>query len=52
MLIRDGEEQDLPGKVQFWARRGDVLSMRTPGGGGWGAPEESFGDAEMAPRAD
>jgi N-methylhydantoinase B len=38
VLIRDGEEQDLPGKVQFQAREGDVLSMRTPGGGGWGPP--------------
>jgi N-methylhydantoinase B len=38
VLIRDGEEQDLPGKVQFQARQGDVLSMRTPGGGGWGPP--------------
>jgi N-methylhydantoinase B len=36
VLIRDGVEQDLPGKVQFQARQGDVLSMRTPGGGGWG----------------
>jgi len=41
VLIRDGEEQDLPGKVQFRARQGDVLSMRTPGGGGWGVPAES-----------
>jgi N-methylhydantoinase B len=41
VLIRDGEEQDLPGKVQFRARQGDVLSMRTPGGGGWGAPAQS-----------
>jgi N-methylhydantoinase B len=37
VLIRDGEEQDLPGKVQLQARQGDVLSLRTPGGGGWGA---------------
>ena len=36
VLIRDGEEQDLPGKVQLQVRQGDVLSMRTPGGGGWG----------------
>jgi N-methylhydantoinase B len=35
VLISDGKEQDLPGKVQFRARQGDVLSMRTPGGGGW-----------------
>jgi N-methylhydantoinase B len=40
VLIRDGEEKDLPGKVQFQARQGDVLSMRTPGGGGWGQPED------------
>ncbi len=40
VLIRDGEEQDLPGKVQFQARQGDLLGMRTPGGGGWGAPTE------------
>ena len=39
VLIRDGQEQNLPGKVQFQAREGDVLSMRTPGGGGWGALE-------------
>ncbi len=41
VLIRDEEERDLPGKVQFHARQGDVLSMRTPGGGGWGAPAEA-----------
>jgi N-methylhydantoinase B len=38
VLIRGGEEQDLAGKVQLQVRQGDVLSMRTPGGGGWGAP--------------
>ncbi len=38
VLIRDGEEKDLPGKVQLRVRQGDVLSIRTPGGGGWGAP--------------
>jgi N-methylhydantoinase B len=38
VLIRDDEGQDLPGKVQVQVRQGDVLSMRTPGGGGWGSP--------------
>ncbi len=38
VLLRDGEEQDLPGKVQLQVRQGDVLSIRTPGGGGWGVP--------------
>jgi N-methylhydantoinase B len=40
VLIRDGEEQDLPGKVHLQVQQGDVLSMRTPGGGGWGLPEQ------------
>jgi N-methylhydantoinase B len=40
VLIRGGKKQDLPGKVEFEARQGDVLSMRTPGGGGWGTPAD------------
>jgi N-methylhydantoinase B len=39
VLIRDGDEQPLPGKVTFDARAGDVVSVRSPGGGGWGEPE-------------
>ena len=35
-LIRDGEEQTLPAKATFAARRGDIISIRSPGGGGWG----------------
>jgi N-methylhydantoinase B len=38
VLIRDGEEQELPGKVETRVKAGDVLSLRTPGGGGWGTP--------------
>ncbi|HSR43547.1 MAG TPA: hydantoinase B/oxoprolinase family protein, partial [Longimicrobiales bacterium] len=37
--IRDGEETELPGKVTFDARAGDVVSVRSPGGGGWGEAE-------------
>ena len=43
VLIRDGAEQELAGKVRLQARPGDVLSMRTPGGGGWGAPADTEG---------
>ncbi|MEJ2539937.1 MAG: hydantoinase B/oxoprolinase family protein [Gemmatimonadota bacterium] len=40
VLIRDGEEEELAGKVTFQARPGDVVSVRSPGGGGWGRPDE------------
>ncbi len=36
VLIRDGVEISLPGKGSFELRAGDVLSIRTPGGGGFG----------------
>ncbi|HUP20491.1 MAG TPA: hydantoinase B/oxoprolinase family protein, partial [Gemmatimonadota bacterium] len=39
VLICDGEESDLPSKATFLLRAGDVLSLRSPGGGGWGSPE-------------
>jgi N-methylhydantoinase B len=38
VLTRDGEEQELPGKTTLAAQAGDVVSVQTPGGGGWGAP--------------
>ncbi len=31
-----GGEKELPGKVELRVAPGDVLSLRTPGGGGWG----------------
>jgi N-methylhydantoinase B len=37
VLIRAGVEQPLPGKGSFELQPGDVLSLRTPGGGGYGA---------------
>jgi N-methylhydantoinase B len=40
VLIRNGVEENLPGKVTFQARAGDILSVRSPGGGGWGAPPD------------
>jgi N-methylhydantoinase B/oxoprolinase/acetone carboxylase alpha subunit len=32
-----GAVEALAGKARFALRRGDVLRVRTPGGGGWGA---------------
>ena len=41
VLLRGGyEEVQLAGKETFDVAAGDVLSIRTPGGGGWGRPEE------------
>lgn len=38
VLIRDGIEQALPAKTTFDADAGDIVSIRSPGGGGWGGP--------------
>ena len=41
VLLRGGyEEIKLAGKEFVDVEAGDVISMRTPGGGGWGEPEE------------
>ena len=40
-LLPDGEEGAairLPDKCTLQVRAGDVIRIRTPGGGGWGAP--------------
>ena len=40
VLFRGGyEEVHLAGKETFDVEAGDILSIRTPGGGGWGEPE-------------
>jgi N-methylhydantoinase B len=36
ILIREGKEISLPGKGSIDLEPGDVLSIRTPGGGGYG----------------
>jgi N-methylhydantoinase B/oxoprolinase/acetone carboxylase alpha subunit len=38
VLIRDGAQEELPGKVQIRLRPGDRLRIETPGGGGYGTP--------------
>lgn len=39
VLVREGAERPLPGKITFDALPGDVVSVRSPGGGGWGGEE-------------
>ena len=39
-LVRDGIEQSLAGKATFQVQPGDRLVVETPGGGGWGTPEQ------------
>jgi len=36
VLIRDGETHTLPGQIRVTLRHGDIISIHTPGGGGWG----------------
>ena len=40
LLIRDGKTNALPGKGTFNLQDGDILSIRTPGGGGYGQPKK------------
>lgn len=36
VLIRDGKEQTLAGKITVSTREGDIIQIETPGGGGYG----------------
>lgn len=40
-LIRAGETVELPGKVLLEAKAGDIISIQTPGGGGYGQGESN-----------
>jgi N-methylhydantoinase B len=40
IIIRNGEEISLPGKGSFTLKSGDILSVQTPGGGGFGKPNK------------
>jgi len=33
-------EPIVPGKVSLSLQSGEIVSVETPGGGGWGAPKE------------
>ncbi|MFQ5837538.1 MAG: hydantoinase B/oxoprolinase family protein [Thermoplasmata archaeon] len=39
-LVRGGQELPLPSKFTMGIRRDDLIVIETPGGGGWGSPEE------------
>lgn len=39
----EGRERDIPAKGSVRLSAGDVLSIRTPGGGGWGEPSAARG---------
>ena len=41
LLIRGGEVRELPGKVSLEVEAGDVVSLRTPGGGGYGPAQDT-----------
>lgn len=48
-LVRDGKERRLRGKDTVSAKAGDVISVRSPGGGGWGRaaqPERTRGGCD------
>ena len=46
VLIRqDGKPEELPSKITMWVESGDILSIQTPGGGGWGKPQSPSGTA-------
>ncbi|MHB8841385.1 MAG: hydantoinase B/oxoprolinase family protein [Candidatus Aquicultor sp.] len=36
-LLRDGKEIEVPGKASFNVKSGDIVSIETPGGGGYGS---------------
>jgi N-methylhydantoinase B len=40
IVIRNGDEISLPGKGSFTLKSGDILSIQTPGGGGFGKPNK------------
>ncbi|MEK6838255.1 MAG: hydantoinase B/oxoprolinase family protein [Candidatus Thermoplasmatota archaeon] len=44
-LIRGGRPAALPGKTTREVRRGDVVVVESPGGGGWGRPAVREGQA-------
>jgi len=39
LIKRTGESTELPGKCTQYAEAGDTIRIETPGGGGWGQPE-------------
>ncbi len=46
VLVRKGEEMALGGKATIRLKAGDTVSVRTPGGGGWGRGETRRNDGK------
>lgn len=44
-VIRDGSETNIPGKSTHTLEPGDIVSIRTPGGGGYGDPRDRAASA-------
>ena len=44
LILRDGKEIPLPGKGSFDLKPGDILSVHTPGGGGYGTIKQDGSD--------
>ena len=42
LIQSDGTRQLLPSKFTTWVQTGDVLSIQTPGGGGWGVKSKGI----------
>ena len=40
VINREGEISEKPGKASFTLEDGEMIVVETPGGGGWGAPED------------
>ncbi|MGY5877037.1 MAG: hydantoinase B/oxoprolinase family protein [Candidatus Thorarchaeota archaeon] len=40
LLIMDNEETELDAKITVKARKGSIVRIETPGGGGWGEPTQ------------
>ncbi|HYR87115.1 MAG TPA: hydantoinase B/oxoprolinase family protein [Terriglobia bacterium] len=36
LIRKDGRQEQLPSKFSAWVEAGDILSIQSPGGGGWG----------------
>ena len=49
VLIRNGVEEPLPAKATFTIEAGDVVSIRSPGGGGWGSAKDAARGSRPGP---
>jgi N-methylhydantoinase B len=49
VIVRSGREENLPGKVTLEVRSGEVVSVRSPGGGGWNPPAEEARTGRPSP---